>query len=60
MRGFTRLPRGRRSGVTSVEYALMLFFFVMTCVFGIPKLSDTVQRFAEHGGNSIEVASSAH
>lgn len=60
MSRFTRVGRGRRSGVTTVEYALMLFFFVMTCIFGIPKLSDTVQRFATRGGDSIEDAAHAH
>jgi Flp pilus assembly pilin Flp len=56
MRKFGRFTNRRRAGVTTVEYALMLAFFVMTAVFGIPRLADTVQRFAAKSGNSIETA----
>jgi hypothetical protein len=56
MRRFALMSHSGRAGVTTVEYALMLAFFVMTAVFGIPRLADTVQRFASKSGNCIETA----
>ena len=30
---------GASGGLTTVEYALMLFFFAVTCIFGFPSLA---------------------
>lgn len=49
--------RKRRSGLTTIEYALMLFFFAITSIFGFPILARTAARYADQAGQSIELAS---
>ena len=46
--------RKRRSGLTTVEYALMLFFFAITSIFGFPILARTAARYADQAGEGIE------
>ena len=46
--------RKRRGGLTTVEYALMLFFFVMTAIFGFPKLVLSTMRYASTAGDAVE------
>lgn len=46
--------RKRRSGLTTVEYALMLFFFAITSIFGFPILVQTAARYVDTAGQGIE------
>ena len=51
-----RIRRRRRSALTTVEYALMLFFFAVTAVFGFPTLSKTAQRYVTKSADALEQA----
>ena len=51
--------RKRRAGLTTVEYALMLFFFVVTSIFGFPALVETAGRFVGAAGDGIVQAAEA-
>ena len=46
--------RKRRSGLTTVEYALMLFFFAITAIFGFPTLASTAKRYVSEASNSFD------
>ncbi len=48
--------RKRRSGLTTVEYALMLFFFAVTSIWGFPALVRTTKRCVNNSSNCFEVA----
>jgi TRAP-type C4-dicarboxylate transport system permease small subunit len=48
-----RIRRRLRSALTTVEYALMLFFFAVTALFGFPTLSKTAERYVGKSQNAI-------
>jgi Flp pilus assembly pilin Flp len=54
MLGGLRIGRKRRKGLTTVEYALMLFFFAVTCIFGFPSLAKSTMRTVTNTGDCID------
>ena len=46
--------RGRRAGITTVEYAVLLFLIGVTAIFGIPNLVKTTHDIAGRTGTSID------
>ena len=48
------LRRKRRAGITTVEYAVILFLMGITALFGIPELSATTSKSAIRTGDALE------
>jgi len=49
------LRRGRRAGLTTTEYALLLVLLLLSCVLTWQNLGGQLTTTADHGARTVEV-----